>query len=115
LRVNIVEYAQDEAKQAIMKTEDARLITVVDLAITNYGTAADHIVSPGAHTVNELSGYITPDSFYDLVALTDVHELAAARLLFNPADYRDLSRTGNHSGWRYCISASRSRSHPNVV
>lgn len=90
LRVNIVEYAQDEAKQSIMKQEDSRLITVLDNAITDYGTNADHTVSTGAHVVNELSGYVTPDSFYDLVALIDVHELEAARLLMNPADYRDL-------------------------
>lgn len=90
LRVNIVEYAQDESKQAIMKQEDARLVTVLGAAITSYGTAGDHTVSPGAHEVNELSGYLTPDSLYDLVAKIDVHELEAARILMNPADYRDL-------------------------
>lgn len=90
LRVNAVEYAQDESKQAVMKQEDSRLITVIDAAIDDYGTAADHTESTGAHEVNELSGYITPDSFYDLVALIEVHELTAARVLMNPADYRDL-------------------------
>lgn len=90
LRVNIVEYAQDESKQALMKQEDSRLITVIDTAITSYGTNADHTVSTGAHEVNELSGYLTPDSFYDLVRLIDVHELESARILMNPNDYRDL-------------------------
>lgn len=90
LRVNIVEYVQDESKQAIMRQEDGRLLTVMDAAITAYGTDASHTVSTGAHIVNELSGYITPESFYDLVGLIDVHELESARLLFNPADYRDL-------------------------
>jgi hypothetical protein len=90
LRVNIVEYAQDESKQAIQKQEDARLLTVIESAISSYGTNADHTVSPGAHVVNELSGFITPDSFYDLVALIEVHELEAGRILMNPVDYRDL-------------------------
>jgi len=90
LRVNIVEYAQDESKQGIMRQEDARLITVLDTAISGYGSNASHTVSPGAHQVNELSGYVTPDSFYDLVSLIDVHEIEAARLLMNPQDYRDL-------------------------
>ena len=90
LRVNIVEYAQDESKQAIMKQEDARLVTVLNAAIAGYGSNGDHLVSPGAHVVNELSGYVTPDSFYDLVSLIDVHEIEAARILMNPADYRDL-------------------------
>jgi len=95
LRVNIVEYAQDESKQSIMKQEDARLITVLQTAIVNYGADSRHVTpygsgAHGEHTVNELSGYITPDSFYDLVARIDVHEIEAARLLMNPADYRDL-------------------------
>jgi hypothetical protein len=90
LRVNIVEYVQDESKQAIMKQEDARLLTVLDAAITDYGNSANHTYSPGAHVINELSGYLTPDTFYDLVALIDVHELRSARILMNPVDYRDL-------------------------
>ena len=94
LRVNIVEYAQDESKQSIMKQEDARLVTVLSAAITNYGSNANHVHYDGSpatgHVVNELSGYVTPDSFYDLVALLDVHEIESARILMNPADYRDL-------------------------
>jgi hypothetical protein len=102
LRVNIVEYAQDESKQAIMKQEDARLITVLDAAITAYGTNPQHTVSPGAHVINELSGYLTPDTLYDLVALIDVHELEAARILMNPADYRDLFKWDiNQTGWQF--------------
>ena len=102
LRVNIVEYAQDESKQAIMKQEDARLITLLNAAITDYGNNASHTVSPGAHVVNELSGYVTPDSFYDLVALIDVHELESARILMNPADYRDLFKWDiNQTGFAF--------------
>lgn len=90
LRVDIVEYVQDETKQAIMKQEDARLITVLEAAIQDYGTNPGHVITPGPHVINELSGYITPDSFWDAAALIDPHELEAARLLFNPVDYRDL-------------------------
>lgn len=102
LRVNVVEYVQDESKQAIMKQEDARLITLLDAAITSYGSNAQHTVTPGPHQVNELSGYITPDSFYDLVALIEAHELEAARLLFNPVDYRDLYKWDlNQAGFAF--------------
>lgn len=86
MRVNIVDYAQDEAKQAIMKQEDARLITALESAITDYGT----LVPEGAAVINELSGSVTPDSFYDLVAIIEARELTAARVLMNPADFRDL-------------------------
>ena len=61
LRVNIVEYVQDESKQAVMKQEDARLITVIEAAINDYGTNPDNRF-PGVQNINELSGILTPDS-----------------------------------------------------
>jgi len=101
LRVNIVEYAQDMSKQAIMQQEDARLITVLEAAINNYAIDPNHTVSPN-HVINELSGYVTPDSMYDLVALIEVHQLEASRLLFNPIDYRDLYKWDiNQTGWAF--------------
>ena len=39
LRVNAVEYAQDETRQAIQKQEDARLILLLESAITGLGEA----------------------------------------------------------------------------
>src|SRR3954447_1023682 len=39
LRVNAVEYAQDETRQAIQKQEDARLIVLLENAIVDLGTA----------------------------------------------------------------------------
>jgi len=39
LRVNAVEYAQDESRQAIQKQEDARLILLLEQAIVNLGSA----------------------------------------------------------------------------
>lgn len=86
MRVNIVDYAQDESKQSIMKQEDARLITALETAIQDYGT----LVPEGAAVINELSGSLTPDAFYDLVAIIEARELTAARVLMNPADFRDL-------------------------
>ena len=101
LRVNIVEYAQDMSKQAIMIQEDARTITVLQAAINNYAIDPNHTVSPN-HIVNELSGYVTPDSLFDVVALVEVHQLEASRLLFNPIDYRDLYKWDiNQTGWAF--------------
>lgn len=88
LRVNVVEYVQDESKQAIMKQEDARLITLIEAAITDYGTNPNNPY--GENSINELSGYITPDTFYDLVGKIEQRELDASRVLMNPVDYRDL-------------------------
>jgi hypothetical protein len=41
LRVNAVEYAQDETRQAIQKQEDARLVLLLEAAITDLGAARD--------------------------------------------------------------------------
>src|SRR3954469_5068448 len=41
LRVNAVEYAQDETRQAIQKQEDLRLVLLLENAITDLGGARD--------------------------------------------------------------------------
>src|SRR3954470_24825637 len=44
LRVNAVEYAQDETRQAIQKQEDARLIVLLETAIVDLGAARGNTV-----------------------------------------------------------------------
>jgi hypothetical protein len=101
LRLNIVEQAQDETKQAIMKQEDSRLLILLQASVTDYATRSDHDVTPN-HTVTEASGFFTPGSLYSAVATTDMHELTASRLLVNPQDYRDFYRwTINDTGWAF--------------
>lgn len=101
LRVNIVEYAQDESKQAILKQEDARLVTLIEAAITAYGANPNNLHG-GPTQIDELSGYITPDSLYDLVAIIEGRELEATRLLMNPVDFRDLYKWDiNETGWAF--------------
>ncbi|MDE2103911.1 MAG: hypothetical protein KGL39_42135, partial [Patescibacteria group bacterium] len=39
LRVNAVEYAQDESRQAIQKQEDYKLVLLLESAITTYGSS----------------------------------------------------------------------------
>lgn len=100
LRVNIVEYVQDESKQSVMKQEDARLVTIMETAITDYGTNARNPF--GENSVNELSGYLTPDSLYDLVGQIDRRELEAKRLLMHPVDFRDLYKWDiNQTGFAF--------------
>jgi hypothetical protein len=101
LRVNAVEQAQDETKQAIMKAEDARLMIILQAALTDYSTRSDHDITPN-HNVTEASGYLTPGSLYSAVAQVEMHELNSARILVNPMDYRDLYRwTINETGWAF--------------
>lgn len=101
LRINAVEQAQDETKQAIMKQEDTRLILILQAALNAYSTRADHTVTPN-HDVTETSGYFTPQSLYTAVSQTDQHELEAGRILVNPGDYRDFYRWSiNETGWAF--------------
>src|SRR5690349_16367979 len=101
LRINAVEQAQDETKQAILKQEDSRLITILQAAIADYTGRADHTVTPN-HVVTEASGYLTPGSFYSAVSMTDMHELQSSRVLINPMDYRDMYRWDiNQTGWAF--------------
>jgi hypothetical protein len=101
MRINMVEQAQEETKQAIMKLEDSRLLTVIAAAQAAYVGRADHEVSP-SHTITETSGYFTPEALYAAVATTDEHELESANLLVNVADHRDFYRwTINQTGWAF--------------
>lgn len=101
LRVNAVEQAQDETKQAIMKQEDTRLVTLLAAAQADYATRPDHTITPN-HDVTETSGYFTPESLYTAVAQTDLHEIESARILINPFDWRDLYRWDiNQTGWAF--------------
>lgn len=104
LRANVVEYAQDESKQAIMKAEDSRLITLIETAITQY-QLVDPLVkagSPHSHIITATGDYLTLNNLYDAVATTDEQEIPASRLLFNTRDYRDLYRWDvNATGWAF--------------
>jgi len=101
LRINAVEQAQDETKQAILKQEDSRLMVMLQSAVNDYATRPDHVITPD-HTITEASGYFTPASLYTAVAQTDMHELQSARLLVNPMDYRDFFRWDiNTTGWAF--------------
>lgn len=101
MRINMVEQAQDETKQAIQKQEDARLMVLLQAALIDYSTRADHVVTPN-HIVTEASGYITPGSFYSAAAQVALHELQAGRILVNPYDAYDFYRWDiNTTGWAF--------------
>ncbi len=104
MRADLVEYVQDQAKQAIMKQEDGRLITLIEAAISAY-TSVDPLViagQPHAHTVTVTGGYITPSQLYDAAATVNEHQIESARLLLSPRDFRDFYRFDlNTTGWAF--------------
>jgi hypothetical protein len=89
MRVNMVEHIQDETKQAILKQEDTRLMTLLLAAVTDYATRPDN-PTPGAQNVDVSSGRLTPEALYSAVTMTDLREIESSRILLNPADYRDF-------------------------
>jgi hypothetical protein len=123
LRVNAVEYAQDETRQAIQKQEDARLILLLEQAVTNLGTiragqatvgvaptggratgwAAGPAAAPFEQTVLVGAGnQLEPPDFYNAVTQIEINQLEARRVLAHPADIRDLYNWDlNVTGFRF--------------
>jgi len=97
LRSNIVEYAQDQSKQAIMRQEDSRLITLLEVALQQYRTVdASSVPGPGGGSLpNEITvagDYLQPGDLYTAVSFTDSRLLDSKRLLCGPIEYRDIYR-----------------------
>jgi len=102
LRANIVEHAQEMTREAIMKQEDGRLLTLLASAITDYGANADHVITPD-HVVEIGAGNpLDLIDFYDAVSRVQLHELQVSRVLLNPIDLRDLYTWDvNVTGWNF--------------
>ncbi len=116
LRVNAVEYAQDESRQAIQKQEDYKLITLLETAITDYGAASQTPVGgiatgissgPSAHTSEKTvlvgsNNPLEPVDFYSVVTMVEIEQLEASRVLIHPQDVRDLYTWDiNVTGWAF--------------
>lgn len=121
LRVNAVEYAQDETRQAIQKQEDARLIVLLENAIVDLGAARTAgtigtgptggtltgIAAPAAGTQEQTvligaGNPLEPQDFYNAVSMIEMNQLEAKRLLAHPADIRDLYTWDiNVTGFRF--------------
>jgi len=122
LRVNAVEYAQDETRQAIQKQEDARLVLLLENAIVNLGSAiaagtiglaptggvASGIAAGPAGSTNEhtvllgAGNPLEPADFYSAVTMIEINQLEARRVLAHPADIRDLYTWDlNVTGFRF--------------
>lgn len=98
MKVNMVEYVQDESKQSIMKQEDGRLVKLLDAAVTDYSTKDPN---GNSHIITAPAGYLTPNVFYDAITISDQLEVEGGRVLMNIADYRDLYRWDNNvMGWQ---------------
>lgn len=123
LRVNAVEYAQDETRQAIQKQEDARLVLLLEQAIVNLGSVRAGGITPGSaptggRAIGNAAGpasapseqtvlvgagnALEPADFYNAVTQVEINQLEARRVLAHPADIRDLYNWDlNVTGFRF--------------
>jgi hypothetical protein len=116
LRVNAVEYAQDESRQAIQKQEDYKLIQLLEGAITDYGAAGQNPVGgiatgisagPSGHNSEKTvligaGNPMEPVDFYSAVSMVEIEQLEASRVLAHPQDLRDLYTWDiNVTGWSF--------------
>lgn len=105
LRSNIVEYTQDMTKQAIMRQEDSRLITLLEAAAVEYRTVdatANPLTGSLPNEITVAGPRLSPDDLYTAVTYTDQRQLDSSRLLCNPQEYRDFYRWDiNTTGWAF--------------
>jgi hypothetical protein len=105
LRANLVEYQQDFSKQAIMRQEDGRLVSLIETAVAQYRLVDTSSVPVTGSLPNEISvagDILAPDDLYNAVTYTDQRMLDSTRLLVNPKEYRDFYRWDiNTTGWAF--------------
>lgn len=98
LRLNIVEYVQDESRQAIQKQEDARLVALLNEAIVKYENHTGQSVTQNIGVGNPIE-YV---DFVNALAILDERQIQASRILINPADARDILTWDPHvTGWNF--------------
>lgn len=98
LRMNAIEFAQDESRQAIMKQEDGRLMNLLAAAITSYQTVSGVSVTQNIGVGNPLEVV----DFYNAVSILEQRQIETKRILINPADLRDMYTWDvNVTGWQF--------------
>lgn len=116
LRVNAVEYAQDESRQAIAKQEDWRLVKLLEEAIVRHGangrqpvggTMAGLAAGPAGHTTEKTvligaGNGLEPVDLYKAAAMVDVEANESTKVLIHSVDARDLYLWDTATvGWDY--------------
>jgi len=100
LKMDAVEYAQNESKIAIQKQEDSYLWTLLETAIDDYASNPNHTVTPNQqHTIQGNTPF-APEDLYGAAGVTASHELEPTRLIMNVQDYYTLlTFTTEQVGW----------------
>ena len=92
LRLDILEYAQNEATQGIMRKEDGYLIDILDTVVENSANVHNPIapqMDGKKRTVN-VSGELTWKAILQGARFADASQLSATNLIMHPATARDI-------------------------
>jgi len=89
-RYNLIDRAQDKAKQEIQAAEDTLGFSAFDVALTAVNPATGVLFNAPI----AVAGSLDRDSLSDAYAEVEKHDLRVARLFMNARDYSDIRKFG---------------------
>lgn len=89
-RYNLIDRAQDKAKQEIQAAEDELGFAALDVALAQ----VDPITGVAFNEVIAAAGSLDRDALADAFAEVEKHDLRVARLFMNARDYSDIRKWG---------------------
>jgi len=89
-RYNLIDRAQDKAKQEIQAAEDTLGFSALDVALTAVNPATGVLYNAPI----AVAGSLDRDSLSDAYAEVEKHDLRVARLFMNARDYSDIRKFG---------------------
>jgi len=89
-RYNLIDRAQDKAKQEIQAAEDTLGFSALDVALTAVNPATGTLFNAPI----AVAGSLDRDSLSDAYAEVEKHDLRVARLFMNARDYSDIRKFG---------------------
>ena len=89
-RYNLIDRAQDKAKQEIQAAEDTLGFSALDVALTAVNPATGVLFNAPI----AVAGSLDRDSLSDAYAEVEKHDLRVARLFMNARDYSDIRKFG---------------------
>ncbi len=89
-RFNLIDRAQDKAKQEIQAAEDELIFAALDVALTQVNPATGALYNASIAA----AGLLDKDALSDAFTEIEKHDLRVARIFMNAKDYGDIRKWG---------------------
>ena len=89
-RFNLIDRAQNKAKQEIQAAEDELIFAALDVALTQVNPATGVLYNAGIAA----AGLLDKDALSDAFTEIEKHDLRVARIFMNAKDYGDIRKWG---------------------